>query len=352
MRAVPFDLERLEVTGAPVPIVEGVHTNFLGLLNAVVAGNGTFLYVPANVDRSEIVVSVDREGRVSALPGIVRGAYRDLAVSPDGQRLAVAMQGDIWIYDFERTNLTRLTTDRRGDRRPLWTPDGQRVLFTTLRSGYPEIFWRPADGTGSDERLFTIGKGSIDLYATGWSPDGARVLFTEGVGTFPSTYQCTIGQFVVTRPSDVSRLVKGEPCTGNGTISRDGRWIAYQSNVSGRYEIYVERYPQLGNRQQVSTDGGRLPVWSRDGRELLFRSLDDQQVIAVPVQTGATPLLGRARMLFEFPAAASLLGTQAYDVTPDGRFLAISPQSAENASSNLVLVQNFFEELKRLVPTN
>ena len=131
--------------------------------------------------------------------------------------------------------------------------------------------------------------------------------------------------------------------------------MAYHSNVSGRTEIYVERYPELGNRQQISTGGGRLPLWSRDGRELFFSSLDGRQMFAVPVQSGTTLVAGRPQVLFEFAMLAHAGGNRPYDIAPDGRFLIIRSGQAEaggGTASNLILVQNWFEELKRLVPTN
>jgi serine/threonine-protein kinase len=130
--------------------------------------------------------------------------------------------------------------------------------------------------------------------------------------------------------------------------------MAYESGVSGRGEIYVERYPELGNRQQISTGGGYLPLWSRDGRELFFSSLDSRQMLAVPVQPGTTLVVGRPQVLFEFPMAVTLSG-RPYDIAPDGRFLIIRSGDAEADDapvSNMIVVQNWTEELKRLMPTN
>ena len=124
-------------------------------------------------------MSVDRQGRTSPLPGLPLDAYRTVRVSPDGARLALATEDDVWIYDFARANLSRLTNHPAQDTNPLWTPDGQRIIFTSKRAGYPELFWRPADGTGSDERLLTRGKELLDLFATGWSADGKQLLFSE-----------------------------------------------------------------------------------------------------------------------------------------------------------------------------
>ena len=137
-------------------------------------------------------------------------------------------------------------------------------------------------------------------------------------------------------------------------VSPNGRWMAYQSTRSGRVEIYVERYPERGNLQKISTDGGRLPLWSRDGRGLFFSSPDGRQMFTVAVQSGTTFLPGRQRVLFEDSMLAQATGFRPYDIAPDGRFVIIRRSQAKEVGSpesNLMLMQNWFEELKRLVPT-
>jgi Tol biopolymer transport system component len=159
-----------------------------------VAANGSLVYVPGAVGGAgRTVVSVDRQGRGSVMPGLQPDSYRDVRVSPDGARLALATQEDVWTYDFVRATLSRLTTEPGGDRAPLWTPNGQRIIFTSRRAGYLELFWRPADGTGSDERLLSRAKDLLDLQANGWSTDGRHLLFAE---VAPSR-QCAIGEIAI-----------------------------------------------------------------------------------------------------------------------------------------------------------
>jgi len=354
VRAVAFDLERLEVVGTPAPVLEGVLTTPQGGADIALAANGSLVYVAgAGGGGGQLsIVSVDRQGRASPLPGLPLDAYRDVRVSPDGARLALATPDDVWTYDFRRATLSRLTTDPASDNQPLWTPDGQRIVFRSLRAGYPELLWRPADGTGSDERLLTRARDLVDLNPNGWSADGRQLLVSE-ISTGPSGVQCAIEQMAIERPADVKVLVKNEFCNGFAAVSPDGRWMAYDSNVSGRNEIYVERYPELGSRQQISTAGGRRPVWSPNGRELVFSSLDSRQMHAVPVQFGTTLVAGRPQMLFEFAIAPSLGGFRTWDLAPDGRFVIIrsgQADAANTAPANLILVQNWIEELKRLVP--
>lgn len=166
---------------------------------------------------------------------------------------------------------------------------------------------------------------------------------------------CSIGQIAIERPSDVKVLLKNEFCNDWAAVSPDGRWVAYDSNVSGRGEIYVERYPELGDRQQISTAGGNRPVWSRNRRELFFASVDRRQMFAVPMQTGPTLVAGRPQLLFDYLMLIPPGGSRLYDLTPDGRFIIIARAQEDTGSGpprNLILVQNWTEELKRLVPVN
>ena len=243
LRAVAFDLGR----GTPAPVLEGVVTTPTGAAGIAVAANGSLVYVPSTAGAAgrQAIVSVDRQGRASPLPGLPLDLYRDVRVSPDGTRLALVTQTDVWTYDLVRATLSRLTTDPAPDTRPIWTPDGQRVIFRSDRAGYPELFWRPADGTGSDERLLARAKDLVDLRGSGWSADGRQLLFTE----VTQNIQCAIGQVAFERPSDVKVLVKSEFCNDWAAVPPDGRWMAYYSTVSGRSEIYVERYPELGSWQ-------------------------------------------------------------------------------------------------------
>jgi serine/threonine protein kinase len=352
LRAVRFDLRRLEVIGAPVPVVEDVATMATGGADFVVSENGSLAYVAGSTAGGQLtVVSVDREGRASRLPGIPLDMYRDVRVSPDGTRLALAAQNDLWTYDIARDTLSRLTTHPAQEYGPLWTPDGQRIAFTSWREGYPEIFWRSADGTGSDERLLTRGTDIIDVYAYGWSPDGMQLIFSE---VRPSrNLQCANLQ-ARTIQGEPTVLVKNEFCNGGAVVSPDGRWIAYHSNLSGRSEIYVERYPQLGSRKQISTSGGELPLWSRDGGALYFRSLDNRRMLSVGVQAGATFTAGQSEILFELEMQDPQGGSRPYDVAPNGSFFIIRSALTEGSTEarTIVLVQNWVEELKRLVPVN
>jgi len=244
--------------------------------------------------------------------------------------------------------LSRLTINPAPDTNPLWTPDGQHIVFQSSRAGFSELFRRRADGTGSDERLLGRARDLLDLLPVGWSKDGKQLLFSE----VSPNFQCAIGQMAIAPPSDVKLLVKNEGCNVGGAVSPDGRWIAYTTMMSGRSQVYVEKYPELGNRQPISTGGGGMATWSPDGEELYFITPDFRQMFVARVQSDAT--FGRPQLLFEL-AMARTPGAQPYDVAADGRFLIIKRGQAEagaDAEPQIVIVQNWTEELKRLVPVN
>jgi serine/threonine-protein kinase len=346
LRAVPFDLDRLEVTGDPVPVLEGVTTRSTGAANFSIGRDGSLAYVAGGGSGGQrTIVWVHREGRETPIEGIPPDAYRDVRVSPDGSRVAVATEDDLWIYDVSRETLSRLTTHAAIDRSPLWTRDGTRIVFTSLRAGHPELFWRRADGTGKEERILTRAIDLTNLYASDWVPDGRSLFFSE----VNSAVRVAIGQLSIEGGSAPRILVQNEFNNGYATVSPDGGWIAYHSNLSGRFEIYVERYPDLGDRQQISTSGGQHPIWSRDGRELFFRSLDGRQTLTVPIQSGTRLVAGRPEVLFEGAYVPISGGLRPSDLAPDGRFAVIKLEDTDSAP-NVILVKNWFEELERLAP--
>jgi serine/threonine-protein kinase len=348
LRAVEFDADRMEVVGNSVAVVEDVVATAMGALDASVAANGSLVYIPGGAGGGPLtVVMMDRQGHPSPVPGIPPGAYRDVRVSPGGAQIAVADQNDVWIYDFARTTFTPLTTDRARDYSPLWAADGRRIVFTSTRGGHPELWERAADGTGTEQRFFARAAGLVDLRANEWSADGSQLLFTEVAGT-----SNTIAQIPVGTRSDPKVLVNED---SPSALSPDGRWVAYESAVSGQRQVFVDRYPELGQRQQISTDGGARPLWSRDGGELFFTSVDGGQMLAAAVPAGTALPPSMPRMLFEPAMLAPIRGNRPYDIAPDGRFVVIRSGQAEAsgaAPSQIVLIQNWFEELKRLVPVN
>jgi Tol biopolymer transport system component len=271
-------------------------------------------------------------------------------VSPDGTRVLVTTQGDrnIWIYDVARRTTTRLTVEGRSQA-AIWTPDGKRVTFGSSIAGTENLFWAPADGTGNSERLT---RSPLFQRASAWSPDGQVLAFVTSAQN----------QFdILTLPNDGNRqptaVTRSRFNETHPDFSPDSRWLAYASDESGRPEIYVQPYPGPGARVLISTDGGTAPAWARNGQQLFYLApampgKAGFRMMAVPVTLGAQLTAGRPRMLFESTTPSPGLSIRNYDVQSDGRFLAVQfHERSPIRPAQIVLVQNWFEELKRLVST-
>jgi serine/threonine-protein kinase len=358
LRAAPFDLARLRVTGNSVPIVESVVTTPEGGLDVAVAPTGTLTYVPGRgiVGAQRRLVWVDRAGREEPLSAPIR-AYQYLRVSPDGTRVALDIRDqdrDIWIWTFATKTLTRLTFDPAQDSFPVWTRDSRDVVFLSLRGGVPGLYSQSADGSGS-ARLLT--KNAMIRTPTSSSPDGRLLLINETTGSQTDLLTLSIAQPPgFSGPTEPQPLIATPVAEANGEISPDGRWLAYQSSDTGREEIYVRPFPNMNDgRWQVSTAGGRTPVWSHRGDELFFKS-PDGAIMKVQVEAGqswrAGPPMQLARPGF-FPSVAAF--PRQFDVSPDGRrFLVIKDANVEagQTPNQIAVVQNWFNELTRLAPAN
>ena len=348
MMAVPFDLARLEVTGNPVPVVEGVvlHQSN-GASNFSFSDRGWLAFIPGGaIQRFRTLLWVDPRGTVQPLT-LPPDTYGHPRLSPDGRRLAVWMTADpdIWIYDFSGDALNRLTFEGANDN-PIWTPDGKRITFSSNRTGSQNLFWKSADGSGAVEQL--TASEHVDI-ASSWSPDGKFLAFSE---SHPSS-----GWDIWILPMEGER--KPQPFLQSpfdevaAVFSPDGRWLAYESNESGRFEIYVQSFPGPGGKWQVSTEGGRQPVWARNGKQLFYRN-DSNQTMAVEIVTEPTFTSRKPRLLLKEQYDTLPIPTAHYDVAADGRFITMERAGLSDGSARtqIHLVLNWFEELKRLVPTN
>jgi len=344
LMAVPFDTARLQVTGPGFPVLEGVASNLVsGSADFGFSGAGSMVYVPGAVQSSEFsLVWVDRKGTVVPLTEN-RRAYRIPRLSPDGRRVAVAVdegsRRNIWVYETSRDTLTRLTFAETVEFSPVWTPDGKRVAYARIRPA--GIFWKPADGSGSEEPLLTSGDNL--KWPASFSPDGKWLAFAEIAGGAGDIWILPLDGERKPRPFLQAPFDERGP-----VFSPDGRWLAYYSNEGGVYQVYVQPFPGPGGKWQVSTDGGVGPAWARNGRELFYRNRD--KMMAVDVATQPTFSAGKPRMLLEGRFAV-IPGFLNYDISPDGqRFLMIKGAEQESAPTHLNLVQNWIEDFRRRAP--
>jgi serine/threonine-protein kinase len=362
LTAVPFDSARLEVTsGAAVGVVADVMQAAsiqpvqidTGAGQFDVSASGSLVYATGGVfpqDRWSIVW-VDRTGRTEPLR-IAPGSYLAPRLSPDGKRVAfgtTAGDWDLWTYDVARGITTRLPMEGEQSL-PLWTPDGSRFAFTSLVKSSRSVLLINPDGTGNTETLV-----KSEGWPNSWMPDGSALAFAQYDGRM-----WLVGRDGKEPPRAL--MVSSAPSNSQFDFSPDGRWLAYGSvpnPMIGPGHVYVNSYPAFDRREQISVENGAAPAWRRDGRELYFvhdASADGPlkiRMMAVPITTTPTFSAGAPRMVFEGPFRID--GPfRGYDVTPDGqRFLMVREiEQPPSRVSQMVLVQNWIEELKRLVPTN
>lgn len=349
LRAVPFDLARLEVTGDPVPVLEGVMMKPTGAVNFSLSSTGSLVYASGSggFAARRSLVWVDREGSEDPVTAEPRD-YQEFSLSPDGTRVAFRVsdaEGDeVWLYHLARNTLTRLTFGADAERFPAWTPDGARVAFGA--SGIP-LSWKAADGTGEVEPLGEM----IGQFPQAFTPDGTTVVLEQRGGGYD------IGMLSVDGERTSMILLDTEFAERNAALSRDGRWLAYNSDESGRREVYVRPFPEVNaGRWQISTDGGQWPVWNASGDELFYCGASGLMVQAFSTDPTFTPGALTQQFAWDFVGG----GPRRMAVSPDGeRFLLLKTASSDNDMADedapepqIILVENWFEELKARVPVN
>jgi serine/threonine-protein kinase len=348
LMAVAFDINSRKVIGSPVTVVSNVQTSNTGnTAQFSISDTGTLAYMPA--DRApgagSRLLTVSTSGQLSPIAAENRD-YSDPRVSPDGHFLAAHLQGDendIWMTDIARGTLTRLSMDAGEDETPVWSPDGRFVAWSGSRGDVLRgIFRRRADGSGTEELIWKL---ENHAHVRDWTPDGrALILELADPARSYDIWRLDLSDTPAATPFIQTQF--NERCS---RLSPDGHWLAYVSDESGRDEIYIQSFPEPGSKLQVSTTGGDQPVWSRHGGKLFFRG--NGAIQEITFQTGSPPSVSKARSLFpdafESPQAGSHTG---YDVFPDGRFLMIQAASRSDPASEIVVVVNWTEELKRLIP--
>ena len=353
LRAIRFDLTRLETRGTEVPVLPRLATNLIGGACFDVDTDGTLVYVDGSGDvapETRTLVWVDRAGKETPVAAPPR-AYDHPRLSPDGTHVVFYIRDqeqDLWIWDRRRATLTPLTRDPSQDWFPVWTNNSQRVIFSSNRGGTLNLWWQAADGTGAAEPLTTSNNAQ---FASGITPDGTAVVFNEAMPNRQLLMVALDGTHRVTS------LMATKFDERSGVVSPDGQWLAYDSNSSGSFEIKVVPFPNVtGGQWQISMAGGTQPLWARSGKELFYLR-PDGALMGVPVEaSGSTWNNGTPIRLLEgryYTGNAGGSG-RTYDVSSDGqRFLMIKapPTDAGAAPPSFIVVQHWDEELKRLVPT-
>ncbi|HUK87068.1 MAG TPA: hypothetical protein VLT85_05340, partial [Terriglobales bacterium] len=347
LMAQPFNARKLELAGDAMPIAEHVAVNtgtWRGIFTA--SDNGVLLYQGGAVGGGSQLVWYDRNGKPGDLVLPESARYLTPTLSPEEKRLAVTLENDqgsydIWVVDLERKTRSRITFDGKGDNLPVWWPDGKSLVFAANWVGVPHLYRKAADGSGTAEKLLETPE--VREVPSSVSGDGRYVAYNR-----------------VDAKSNTKNDVWALPMFGDGKpfplantefnevvpmISPNGKWLAYMSDESGRFEVYIRPFPAGEGKWQVSSGGGELPHWRKDGKELIFATLD-QQMMAVEVgESGASVALGVPHALFKFNAVSGPDGP--FAVSGDDQRFLLNRLSGDSAPAPLTLVTNWTAELKK-----
>jgi serine/threonine-protein kinase len=343
LMAAPFDLNRLEVTGIAQPVIDDVLVNpYDGFTNLAFGQDGTLVYAPASVmEPNNQLVWVDRDGRMTPLDLPPRN-YRNPRLSPDGRHIAVAIyedqNPDIWLHDLDRGTRVRFTFSPTTDFNPLWTPDGNTLIYNGEEPQFT-IYQRPADGSAETRLLL---KEPGDTTPSGISPDGKLLIFdSDTPGKSGDIMILPLEEGAEARPFLSTRFNES-----SGVVSPDGNWLAYTGTESGDGQVYVMAFPEGGSRVQVSIEGGENPIWSPVGDEIFF--LDPSGLMVADVDlagsTRSELVVGRPRRLLEDPFG-NTNPFRDFSTTPDGKRFLATHLPVESMPRRLQVVVNWFTDL-------
>jgi serine/threonine-protein kinase len=344
---------RLSVTGSPVPLSERIAIDSEnGSASFAVTPDGTLVYAdgPQLVESPTTVLRLDRAGHETPL-ALPEARYYHPRLSPDGKRLAIMKcePCKLFLYDFERNVLSPLTPEPGRFFNPVWSPDGRRVAYAGFAVGAPALYVKNADGSGQPERLTNAPteKREAAEFPDSWSPDGRTLAYIAVTGMTLARPERDIWLVSLDGKRQSRRWFQSPYAESAAAFSPDDHWIAYVSDESGRQEIYVRPFPGPGGRTKVSSDGGVEPVWTRGGRELLYRQ--GNQFLSVEIRTEPSLTVGTPRILFsgDFIRGGREDAPFQYDVTSDGSAIfAMRTVPAPEPERRLTIVTSWLKNIR------
>ncbi|HEY6345884.1 MAG TPA: hypothetical protein VIY49_30725 [Bryobacteraceae bacterium] len=344
--AQPFDVKRLETTGEAMSVAQGIPT-YSGLSRRAaftVSPSGLLAYIAAAPRGYSHLVWKDRQGNALGDLGQTTDPIGDIALSPDGKRLAVTIQdqsgsADVWIYDTARGTPMRFTFDSKVYGESVWSPDGSVLYFNSAQKGVLDLFRKVSNGAANEELVFAD---HANKRWTSISPDG-RLLLYDSFGEKPEG-DIWVMSSASGGKSEPRIFLQTPSSKRDGQLSPDGRWLAYESNESGPVQVYAAPFPGPGGKRQISPAGGGRPRWRRDGKEIFFCTQDGQLMAAEVATSNGTLEVGQVHKLFDGIITTNLGLT--YDASADGRKFVVLESSASTAGP-LTLVQNWLAALRK-----
>ena len=354
--AAPFDLERLDVKGASMPVLEGVASGpGAGGAQFAVSDSGALVFLSGGSQLPPLPIAwLGKDGQTRPLRQ-TPALYFVIAFSPDGQRLAMDIrdgdEADIWIYEWARDAMYRLTSNPGRDVSPVWSPDGGWIAFSSTRGDQrtPNLYCQRADGTGEVLRLT---ESATAQFATSWHPSGRFLAFNDTSGrTHISILELSGDGSSGWKPAKAGALQQSPSVQNNAAFSPDGHWVAYTSAETGSLEVYVRPFPGAGGRVRISTSGGQHPMWSRKRSELFYRSVDENAIMVAPYRVEGDTFHVDKPNRWSATAIESRGPLRNFDLHPDGdRFAVMIPAGEERKRDHVTIILGFADELRRLVP--